>query len=77
MKLNKFFLKKSPGLLGLICKYKGHTADAKFNKFDYALGLIDKIKEGEISLANAKKLYSCSKLLRKRIKFDKSFWFYE
>ena len=77
MKLGKFFFKKSPVLLGLICKYKGHTADAKFNKFDNALSLIDKIKEGEISLANAKKLCACSKLLRRRIKFDKSFWFYK
>ena len=29
-------------------------ADAKFNKFDNALNLIDKIREGEISLADAK-----------------------
>ena len=35
--------------------YKGQTADAKFNKFDNALCLIDKINEGEISLADEKK----------------------
>ena len=29
-------------------------ADAKFNEFDNALNLIDKIREGEISLADAK-----------------------
>ena len=37
----------------LICKYKGPTADGKFNEFDNALNLIDKIREGEISLADA------------------------
>ena len=57
----------------LICKYKGYTANAKFRKFGNALSLIDKIKEDEISLADANKLYSCSKLLRRRIKFNKSF----
>ena len=35
-------------------KYKGPTADEKFNEFDNALNLIDKIREGEISLVNAK-----------------------
>ena len=38
----------------LIYKYKGPTADVKFNEFDSALNLIDKIREGEISLADAK-----------------------
>ena len=38
----------------LICKYKGPTADVKFNEFDNALNLIDKIREGEISLADTK-----------------------
>ena len=32
--------------------FKSHTADAKFNKFDNALSLIDKIKEGEIRNRN-------------------------
>ena len=32
--------------------FKSHTADAKFNKFDNSLGLIDKIKEGEIRNRN-------------------------
>ena len=38
----------------LIYKYKGHTADLKFNKFDNSHSLIDKIKKGEISLADTK-----------------------
>ena len=38
----------------LICKYKGPTADVKFNKFDNALSLTDEIRKGEISLADAK-----------------------
>ena len=38
----------------MIYKYKGPTADAKFNKFDNALDLFDKIREGEIKFAGAK-----------------------
>ena len=38
----------------LIYKHKGHTADLKFNKFDNSHSLIDKIKKGEISLADTK-----------------------
>ena len=38
----------------LIYKYTGLTADAKFNESDNALGLIDKIREGETSLPNVK-----------------------
>ena len=38
----------------LIYKYKGPTVDLKFNEFDYALDLIDKIKGGKIKLADAK-----------------------
>ena len=33
----------------LIYRYKGKTADAKFDKFDNALDIIDKIRNGEIS----------------------------
>ena len=36
----------------LIYKYIGNTADAKFDKFDNALNVINKIKNGEISLAD-------------------------
>ena len=38
----------------LIYKYKGNNADTKFCKFDNALGIIDKIKNSEISLADVK-----------------------
>ena len=38
----------------LIYRYKGRTGDAKFDKFDGALDIINKIKNGEISLADVK-----------------------
>ena len=38
----------------LICKYKSNTADAKFDKFDNALDIINKIKNGEIRQADVK-----------------------
>ena len=38
----------------LIYKYKEPTADVKFNKFDNALSLTNKIRKGEISLTDAK-----------------------
>ena len=38
----------------LIYRYKGRTADAKFDKFDNALDIIDKTRNGEISLADVK-----------------------
>ena len=38
----------------LIYRYKGNTADEDFNKFDNALDIINKIKNGEISLADVK-----------------------
>ena len=34
--------------------YKDSTADAKFNEFDNAFSLFDKIREGKISLTDAK-----------------------
>ena len=36
----------------LTYKYKGNTADGKFDKFDNALNIIKKIQNGEISLAD-------------------------
>ena len=39
----------------LIYRYKGKTPDENFNTYDNALNLIDKIKNGEIKLAEAKK----------------------
>ena len=38
----------------LICRYKGNTADVKFDKFDNALDIIDKIRDGKIDLADVK-----------------------
>ena len=38
----------------LIYKYKGNTADVKFDEFDNALNIINKIQNGEISLADVK-----------------------
>ena len=38
----------------LIYRYEGNIADAKFNKFDNALDIIDKIRDGKIDLADVK-----------------------
>ena len=38
----------------LTYKYKGVTDDAKFNEFDNAFNLLNRIKNGKISLADAK-----------------------
>ena len=38
----------------LIYSNKGNTADVKFNEFDFVLNIIDKIRDGEIDLANVK-----------------------
>ena len=38
----------------LIYRYKGNTADAKFDEFDNALNIINKVQNGEISLADLK-----------------------
>ena len=38
----------------LIYKYKGHTADATFNEFDNGFSLLDKIRDGKITLAGHK-----------------------
>ena len=39
----------------LIYRYKGNTADVKFDKYDNVLNIMNKIKNGEISLADVKK----------------------
>ena len=36
----------------LIYRYKGNTADEKFDKFDNSLNIINKMQNGEISLAD-------------------------
>ena len=38
----------------LVFKYKGNAADQDFSRFDNALNLIDKIRDGDISLNEAK-----------------------
>ena len=38
----------------LIYRYKGNTVDAKFDKFDKALNIINKIQDGEIKLEDVK-----------------------
>ena len=38
----------------LIYRYKGNTADVKFDEFDNALDIIDKIGDGKIDLADVK-----------------------
>ena len=38
----------------LVFEYKGNTPDKDFSKFDKAIDLINKIRDGEISLNGAK-----------------------
>ena len=38
----------------LIYRYKGNIADAKFDKFDNAFDIIDKVRDGKIDLADVK-----------------------
>ena len=40
--------------LELICRYKGNTSDVKFDNFNNVLNIINKVKNGEISLADVK-----------------------
>ena len=47
-------LDKNVNLDDLIYRYKGSTADAKFNEFDNDFSLLDKTRDGKISLAGAK-----------------------
>ena len=46
--------KKKVNSNDLINRYKGKTADAKFDKFDNALNIMNKRKNGEIRLADVK-----------------------
>ena len=39
----------------LIYRYKGNTSDEKFNPYDNAFSLLDKIRHGKISLTTPKK----------------------
>ena len=47
-------LDKSVDTNKLAFKYKGNTTDEGFSKLDYALYLINKLRDGEISLNEAK-----------------------
>ena len=47
-------LDKNVNTNDLIYKYKGNTVDAKLDKFDNALNIINKITNGEIILADVK-----------------------
>ena len=47
-------LEKSVDTNKLVCKYKGNTADEDFSKFDNTFYLINKVRDGEISLNEAK-----------------------
>ena len=38
----------------LIYRYKGHTPDLKLDEFDNALAIIDKTRNGKISLTDVK-----------------------
>ena len=38
----------------LIYRYKGRTADAKFDEFDNALGVINKTRDGKTDLSDVK-----------------------
>ena len=51
-KINNLDKKVDPDKL--VFKYKGKTADADFKEFDNVLSLTNKIKDGEISLNDAK-----------------------
>ena len=37
-------------------RHKGNITDVKFNEFDNALDIIDKIRDGKIDLANVKRI---------------------
>ena len=47
-------LEKSVDIDQLVFKYKGNTPEEDFSKFDNALDLINEIRDGEISLNEAK-----------------------
>ena len=63
-------LDKKVNLDDLIYRYKGNTRNNKFNKYDNALDLIDKIKNGKIKLADAKNNQNEFKMYLGEIKKD-------
>ena len=60
----------------LIHRYRGNTVDVKFDEFDNALNIINKIQNGEIRLANVKnnqeKLKSYLGEIKKRKKIKRA-----
>ena len=52
----------------LIYRYKGNTADVKFNEFDNALDIIDKIRDGKTDLVDVKSNQEKSKSYLEEIK---------
>ena len=52
----------------MIYRYKGNTDNVKFDEFDNALGVIDKIRDGKIDLADAKNNQQESKTYLEKIK---------
>ena len=67
-------LNKKVDINKLVFKYKGNTADETFSRFDNAFDLINKIKDGEIRLNEAKdeqtKLRSKIEEIKKNYKKD-------
>ena len=55
----------------LVYRYKGQTADVKFDEFDNAFYLIDKIIEGEISLKHRRNKKGNKKYRSKQQKKNK------
>ena len=51
---NNWFRYKKVNSDDLIYRYKGNSPDLNFNEFDNAVALIDKIRDGKISLINVK-----------------------
>ena len=52
----------------LIYRYKGNTPDAKFDGFDNAINIINKIRDGKKELTNVEKNQEKFKLLLSEIK---------
>ena len=52
----------------LMYRYKGNTADAKFDEFDNALDIVNKIRDSKKDLANVKKNQEKFKSLLSKIK---------
>ena len=45
---------KKVNINDLIYRYKGNTPDLKFDRFDNAFDIIDKIRDGKIDLSDVK-----------------------